>query len=147
MINQKMIKKVLVMISMMILIGGTFIAIMTYINIGFTDGFFSKWFKSLIFSIVVMMPLGGAVMYIADSFVKFSFPNQQEYVHNILIGLIMALFMEAIMAVSTTIGLSDLGSFYGTWLKSYLTALPFALVLSPIMTILVKPKLDAYLAK
>jgi len=54
------------------------------------------------------------------------------------------------MAIVTTInihGYSDFSLFSSFWLKSYLLALPFALVISPVMTILVKPKLDAYLAK
>jgi len=68
----------------------------------------------------------------------------------IAIGILIALSMEAIMAIVTTInihGYSDFSLFSSFWLKSYLLALPFALVISPVMTILVKPKLDAYLAK
>lgn len=86
MISKQIIKKVFVMIGMMTLIGGTFIAIMTYINIGFSDEFFSRWLKSLFFAIIVMMPLAGVLLYIADKFVKFIFPNLKVFLQNILIG-------------------------------------------------------------
>ena len=61
----------------------------------------------------------------------------------------MAIIMEAIMALSTTysnIGIGDMQRFGNAFLASYLMVLPVALVLSPLMTLLVKPKLDAFLA-
>ncbi|WP_121626583.1 DUF2798 domain-containing protein [Poseidonibacter antarcticus] len=149
-LDNKTLKKIFVMIGMMSLIGGTFIAIMTYANIGFSNKFFFTWYSSLFFAILVMMPLGAIIMIISNKIVKISIPNQKEILQNIAIGILMALSMEAIMAVVTTInihGYSDFNLFSSFWLKSYLLALPFALVMSPMMTILVKPKLDAYLAK
>lgn len=150
MINKHLLKKIFVLMIMMSLIGGTFIAIMTYVNIGFSDDFFTKWASSLFFAILVLMPLGGVFMFLSGKLIKFIFPNLQEILQNILVGICIALCMEAIMAISTTIniiGYSSLDMFLSIWLKSYMAALPFALVFSPIMTILIKPKLDAYLAK
>ncbi|MGY0580160.1 MAG: DUF2798 domain-containing protein, partial [Paraglaciecola chathamensis] len=68
---------------------------------------------------------------------------------NLIFGFGMALSMEAIMALSTTyrnIGLGDLQQFSQAFLASYLMVLPVALVLSPIMTLLIKPKMEAFLA-
>lgn len=143
-----MIKKILVMATMMSIIAGTFIAIMTYGSIGFSDNFFSRWSSSLLYSLFVMMPLGGILIFIANKVVKVSFPNLKKIIQNILIGILIALFMEAIMATITTIniiGYINLHSFLSSWLKLYLLTLPFALVFSPIMTILIKPKIEAYL--
>nr|WP_321265897.1 DUF2798 domain-containing protein [uncultured Sulfurimonas sp.] len=150
MINKQALKKIFVMIGMMSTIGGVFTAIMTYVNIGFSDDFFTMWSKSLFFAVVFMMPLGGIIMFLSGKFIKSIFPNLKEIVQNILVGICIALVMEAIMAISTTIniiGYPSLDMFLSFWLKSYLAALPFALVFSPIMTILIKPKLDAFLAK
>lgn len=150
MINKQTVKKIFVMIGMMSLIAGTFIAIMTYVNIGFSDEFFSRWSSSLFFAILVMMPLGGVLMFIANKIVKNGFPNLKEIMQNILIGFLMALSMEAVMATVTTlntIGYENINLFSSFWLKSYLLALPFALVFSPIMTIFIKPRMDVYLAK
>ena len=138
------------MIGIMSLIAGSFIAIMTYVNIGFSDDFFTKWYTSLFFTIIVMMPLGAILMYLANKIVKFTFPSLKVIMQNILIGMIMALSLEAIMAVITTIntiGYQNYDLFSSFWLKSYLIAVPIALVISPLMTIFIKPTLDAYLAK
>lgn len=149
-INIKMIKKLLLMTGMITFIGGSFIGVMTYINIGFTDDFFYIWFKSLFFAVLVMMPLGGIIMFTVNKIVKMFFSNLKEILQNVLIGLFMAFCMEAIMAISTTIniiGFTDISTFSNTWIKSYLTALPLALVLSPLMTIVIKPKVDNFLAR
>lgn len=150
MINKQLLKKIFVMMGMMTLMGGTFIGIMTYVNIGFSDEFFTKWSESLFFGIIFMMPLGGVIMFVSNKFIKFIFPNLRYILQNILVGICMALSMESIMAISTTIniiGYPSFDIFSSFWLKSYLAALPFALVFSPIMTIVIKPRLDAYLAK
>lgn len=149
-LDNKTLKKIFVIIGMMSIIAGTFIAIMTYANIGFSDKFFLTWYSSLFFAILVMMPLGAIIMFIVNKIVKLSIPNQREILQNIAIGILMALSMEAIMAIVTTFnihGYSDFNLFSSFWLKSYLLALSFALLMVPIMTILIKPKLDAYLAK
>ena len=150
MLKKELIKKILVMIGMMSLIAGTFIAIMTYINIGFSDQFFLKWSESLFFALIVMMPLGGVFMFLSNRFIKFIFPNLRYILQNILVGICMALCMESIMAISTTvsiIGYPNFDSFSSFWLKSYLAALPFALVFSPIMTLLIKPRIERFLSK
>ena len=150
MINKQMIKKIFVMIGMMSIMGGIFIAIMTYVNIGFPDDFFVRWYTSLFFAILVMLPLGGVVMVMANKVIKSTFPELKILIQNILIGIVMSLCMEAIMAIITTLnilGYPDINQFSSFWLKSYLLALPVALVISPLMTIFIKPKLDVYLAK
>lgn len=148
MINEKLIKKILVVLATLSCIAGTFIAIMTYVNIGFSENFLSQWSKSLFFAIIFMLPLGGLMMFLSSKIIKTCFPNLRYVMHNILIGILMAMGMEAIMAVSTTlniIGYINFDSFSSFWLKSYLAALPFALFFSPIITIAIKPKLEAYL--
>lgn len=149
MINKKLLKKILVMIGMMIIIGGVFTAIMTYVNMGFTDDFFTMWSKSLFFAVVFMMPLGGIIMFLSGKFIKFIFPNLKQILQNILVGVCIALCMESIMAISTTINIIGYPSFElfsSFWLKSYLAALPFALIFSPIMTIIIKPRIEKFLA-
>lgn len=111
MINKQLLKKILVMMGMMTLIGGIFTAIMTYVNIGFSDNFFIKWSESLIFAVLFMMPLGGVFMFLSNKFIKFIFPNLRYILQNILVGICMALCMESIMAISTTINIIGYPSF------------------------------------
>lgn len=148
-INKQLIKKIFVMMGMMTTIGGVFTAIMTYVNIGFSNEFFTKWSESLFFAVVFMMPLGGVFMFLSNKFIKSIFPNLKALIQNLLVGICIALCMESIMAISTTvsiIGYPNFDSFSSFWLKSYLAALPFALIFSPIMTIVIKPKIEAYIS-
>tara|TARA_R110001592_G_scaffold194414_1_gene441950 strand:+ start:164 stop:412 length:249 start_codon:yes stop_codon:yes gene_type:complete len=66
---------------------------------------------------------------------------------NLIFGLGMAICMEAIMALSnaySNIGMADITRFSEEFLAIYLVVLPVALVMSPLMTLLVKPKLAAF---
>lgn len=145
-----MIKKILIVFTTMSIISGFFIGIMTYVNIGISEEFFSRWAMSLLFATLVMLPLGSSIMYISNKIVTRLFLNYKTIVQNIIIGILMALIMEAIMAVSTTMNIAGYyctGQFVGFWLKTYIAALPFALLFSPIMTVFIKPKIEAYLKK
>jgi len=135
---------------MITLISGFFIAIMTYINIGFNEAFFSTWAKSLFYAVIVMALFGGGIMFLWDKTAKMLLPNLKTIMQNVLIGILMALSMEAIMAVSTALNIEafhNLEQFTALWLKSYIAALPFALVFAPVMAVFIKPKLEAYLAR
>ena len=145
-----MIKKMFVLFIIMSTISAFFISIMTYVNIGFSEEFFERVVKSLLLATLVMIPLGWSVMYVCNKIVTSLFPNVGDIIQNIMIGILIAIVMEAIMAISTTLnidGYHGLIQFFNFWLKTYLAALPFALIFSPIMTIFIKPKLEAYLEK
>ena len=77
-LDKQILKKIFVMIGMMSLIGGTFIAIMTYANIGFSDKFFSTWYSSLFFTILVMMPLGAVIMFMLSMISNIGLDFQTE---------------------------------------------------------------------
>lgn len=139
-----------VLFIIMSTISAFFISIMTYVNIGFSEEFFERVVKSLLLATLVMIPLGWSVMYVCNKLVTSLLPNLGDITQNIMIGILIAIVMEAIMAISTTLnidGYHGLIQFFNFWLKTYLAALPFALIFSPIMTIFIKPKLEAYLEK
>lgn len=139
-----------VLFIIMSTISAFFISIMTYVNIGFSEEFFERVVKSLLLATLVMIPLGWSVMYVCNKIVTSLFPNLGDIIQNIMIGILIAIVMEAIMAISTTLnidGYHGLTQFFNFWFKTYLAALPFALIFSPIMTIFIKPKLEAYLKK
>lgn len=148
--DKQIFKKLFVMLGMSSSVAGVFIAIMTYINLGVHDEFFPRWYKSLFFAVVFMIPFAGMIMFVADKVIDKLLPNVRELLQNIMVGFIMALSMEAIMAVSTTfntIGFGRLEEFSSVWMNNYLAALPFAIIFAPIMAIYIKPKIEAYLAR
>ncbi|MBJ2138228.1 DUF2798 domain-containing protein [Paraglaciecola chathamensis] len=145
----KTLKKILLVTAMVTLVGGAFTGVMTYSNIGFSDAFTRQWALSFVQAVCVIFPTSVAVMWAMNKVVETVFVRLSSLHKNLIFGFGMALSMEAIMALSTTyrnIGLGDLQQFSQAFLASYLMVLPVALVLSPIMTLLVKPKMEAFLA-
>ena len=57
-----LIYKILVMVSIITLIGGTLTGIMTYVNVGVTEHFYADWFTSFISAVLVMAPVGFVMM-------------------------------------------------------------------------------------
>jgi hypothetical protein len=147
---QSTIKKILVIITMVMVLGGLFTGILTYSNIGFTDVFVRQWALSFVQAVCVLFPMGVGVMWVINKMVEAFFSDFSAVHKNLIFGLGMAICMEAIMALSTTysnIGIRDLALFSEAFLASYLMVLPVALILSPVMTLLIKPKLEVFLAR
>ncbi|ABG38817.1 hypothetical protein Patl_0285 [Paraglaciecola sp. T6c] len=145
----KTLKKILLVAAMVTLVGGTFTGIMTYSNIGFSDDFSRQWTFSFMQAVCVIFPMGVLIMWTMHKVVEAFFGRLSSLHKNLIFGFGMALSMEAVMALSTTyrnIGLGDWQQFSQAFLASYLMVLPVALVLSPIMTLLIKPKMEAFLA-
>ena len=57
-----LIYKILVIMSVITLIGGTLTGIMTYVNVGVTEHFYADWFTSFISAVLVMAPIGFVMM-------------------------------------------------------------------------------------
>lgn len=142
-------KKLLVMVPMITIIGGILTGVMTYMNIGFSDAFFYRWLTSFIFATLVMAPSGSLVMFLVNKIVKRLFQGLSETRQNLIFGVLMAFIMESLMALVTTInniGLADLTQFLSAWMSALLMAIPVGLVLAVTMSLLIKPKIERFLA-
>ena len=142
-------QKILVILTMMSVIGGSLTGLMTFVNNGFTEFYFSQWGTSFLMALVVMMPSALLMMTLLTKLVHRFFPNLSKFKENMLIGLIMAMFMESIMAgVSSfnSVGVSDLTVFFATWLQGFIYSLPLGVVIAVVMTITIKPKLQKFMA-
>lgn len=80
--------KVLVMVSIMSLIGGTLTAVMTYMNVVFGDTFVQQWLSSFALAATVMMPVGMGMMALSTKVVNTQLPEKSEHVRNLVTGLI-----------------------------------------------------------
>lgn len=77
-------------------------------------------------------------------------PNVSSVKMNIVFGLCMAVVMESIMAMITTInvnGFSDWNHFIYVWVASLLIALPIGIMFSIILSLMIKPRLEIFWAK
>ncbi|OEF02203.1 hypothetical protein A136_06110 [Vibrio crassostreae 9ZC13] len=140
--------KILVMVSLMLTIGGSLTAVMTYMNIGFGEAFIDNWLSSLALVAVIMMPIGVAMMALVTKLVAKVLPNYGEKARNLIVGLIMAFIMESIMAFVTAannIGFSDTSAFTSGWFNGFIAALPIGLTIMVVMSMTVKPKLERFM--
>ena len=140
--------KVLVMMSLMLTVGGSLTAVMTYMNVGFGEAFIGNWFSSLALAVVIIMPIGAVMMTLVTKLVAKVLPNYGEKALNLVVGLIMAFIMESIMAFVTAannIGFSDTSAFTSGWFNGFIAALPIGLTIMVVMSMTVKPKLERFM--
>ncbi|MCL1065316.1 DUF2798 domain-containing protein [Shewanella olleyana] len=139
--------KVLTVLGMVTLMGGTLTGVMTFINLGYTDSFFNDWISSFLLAIITVMPIGFLMMTLLTKLSEKLMPNSAEKTRNILVGISMALIMESGMALSTTInniGLASDGIILA-WFNTLIAALPIALVMMITVSLTIKPKVEALL--
>ncbi|MCQ8889701.1 DUF2798 domain-containing protein [Pseudoalteromonas carrageenovora] len=142
------IYKILVMVSIIALIGGTLTGIMTYVNVGVTEQFYADWFTSFISAVLVMAPIGFVMMTLMHKLVNKLLPSSSKLKRNLVISVFMALTMESLMAFVTAtnnIGYADMRLFLNGWAEGLLAALPIGLTIMLIMSVTVKPKLERFL--
>lgn len=143
-----LIQKVLVMLGMVSLMGGTITGTMTYLNLGFTETFFADWATNFFTALVTVIPMGFTLMALLTKGAQRLLPNMAAKARDALVGIIMALVMESGMALTSayhTVGLSNRADFVEAWMNGVLGALPVALVLMITVSMTIKPKVEKLL--
>ena len=146
----KNVQKIGVIFGLVVTFGGFLTLLMTWKNIGFTDGFIGAWLSSFSLCVLCIAPIGGVIAFIINRLVNLIFPSLSSVKKNIVFGLVMAVMMESIMAVVTTINLHGfmlIKEFVDFWLATFVSALPAGLAISVLMSLVIKPKLAAFWAK
>lgn len=146
----KNFKKILVIFSIVAVIGGTLTFVMTWNNLGLGDGFLRAWLSSFALCVICIAPIGGVIALLINKILRALLPDISTVQMNVIFGLCMAIIMESIMAVVTTINLNDFSDwhhFLSMWIASLLTALPIGIFFSIILSLVIKPKLELFWAK
>ncbi|WP_100636889.1 DUF2798 domain-containing protein [Marinomonas sp. ef1] len=146
----KKVQKIAIIVSFVIAIGGSLTLLMTWKNIGFTDGFMGAWLSSFALCVLCIAPIGGVISVVTNSLVNKVFYTLSMTQKNIVFGFVMAVIMESIMAIVTTINLHGflvLDKFIDLWGATFISALPAGLVISILMSLVIKPKLAVFWAK
>ncbi|WP_422382230.1 DUF2798 domain-containing protein [Marinicellulosiphila megalodicopiae] len=141
--------KIMVIISIVTVMAGSLTGIMTLVNLGYTDLFFINWLTSFALAVCFLVPSGFILMTANSYIVGKLLPNLSTFKKNLVVGVMMAIMMESIMAATTAasnIGFSDINLYADAWLNGFLTALPIGILLSVVMTITIKPKLEKFMA-
>jgi len=142
-----LIYKVLVVLGLMSVIGGSLTGVMTYINAGYTDAFLTNWLSSFLKALVVM-PIGFLLMKVISTIIEKWLPNMATIKRNLVIGLVMALIMESILSFTTAaniIGFSSYAMLFSGWLHAFMAALPLGLTIMLIMSMSIKPRVELFL--
>lgn len=142
------IQKVVVMLGMISLMGGTITGTMTYLNLGLTDTFFIDWAKNFLTALVTVIPLGFMMMALLTKGAEKLLPNMVVKARDALVGIVMALIMESGMAFTSAynhVGLDNQAEFFNAWKDGILGALPVALVLMITVSMTIKPKVEKFL--
>ncbi|HCT72799.1 MULTISPECIES: DUF2798 domain-containing protein [Psychrobacter] len=146
----KTFEKILIIFSIVAVIGGTLTFVMTWNNIGFGDGFLHAWLSSFALCVVCIAPIGGVIAMLINKILRALLPDISAVQMNVIFGLCMAVIMESIMAVVTTMNINDFSDwhhFFYMWMASLLTALPIGIFFSIILSLVIKPKLEIFWAK
>ncbi|MEZ8824536.1 DUF2798 domain-containing protein [Vibrio amylolyticus] len=141
-------QKILVVLGMMTLVGGTLTGVMTYMSVGYSSSFTADWLTSFLTAACTIMPMGFFIMAMLTKGAEKFLPRLSEKSRNIVIGFAMALIMESGMAFTTafnTIGFEHGHDFLWAWMNGLLGALPVALVLMTAISLTIKPKVERFL--
>ncbi|WOD07657.1 DUF2798 domain-containing protein [Marinomonas sp. GJ51-6] len=148
-VKRPLYQKILVIACLVSFVGGSLTGIMTYMNVGFRESFFIDWLSSFAIAVLVMAPAGLLFMTIISKLLQMLFPNARKIFHQIMTGVFMAFVMESILAVSTTAnltGFTNAAAFLSAWQQAFLAALPFGLCIGLMMSLVLKPRLEKFMA-
>ncbi|MEM5501625.1 DUF2798 domain-containing protein [Ahrensia kielensis] len=143
----KTITKIALLAAIIISMSGLMTAVMTYAGLPDGQRFMDAWLPVWMQAALVVAPCGFALMYLISKIINLLLPNITAGTQKILLGAIMALVMESVMASVTTFQLHGWADGFGAyWASVLLAALPVAVLMSTAMTIFIKPRLDKILS-
>ena len=129
--------KIAIVAAVMGSVAGTLTGIMTWANTGFSEIFLPNWGISFLKAVFVLLPFAFLLMGLFDKLLS-----------RIVLGLIMAVIMQSLMAVitaGTEAGFGDMAVVRELWLNAFITAFPVGLALALVLTTTVRPWLLAML--
>lgn len=147
---QDNVKKMLIILPIMAIIVATLTAIMTWVNLTPTQHFSAAWLNAFTFAFLVMLPLGAVLFSLLNKLVERVFTTWSSLQKNLVHGVLMALIMESVMAIVTTIttyGHQLNHEFFSLFLNSLMYALPVGLTITSFMSLVIKPKLEQHLTQ
>jgi len=139
--------KAIVILAMISVMGGLLTGVMTYMNVGDSENFMTSWRNALL-SAYAVMPVGIILIGLITKFINKIMPNSGVHQRNFIIGGLMAVIMESLLAFSTSLnlnGFSNHSALFTGWLEGFLAALPLGLTLVIIISMTIKPKIERFL--
>lgn len=143
----KLLRKTAVMAPIMLTITGVLTSVMTLWNLPDGKSFLEAWVPTWLFTALVMAPIGFTMFWLVGRAYDRLLPQLSYNARAIMQGATMAAVMESFMAASATYQLNGFeAGFASIWFSNVMVSLPVALVLSAIMSVALKPRLDRLMA-
>ena len=134
----KVIPEALVLIAIIV-------TIMTWVNMLTFSDFGVAWVRAFLFAIVTVLPIGGLMFLALHQLICRVFSNWPAMLRNLLNGVILAVVLESIMALTTTASIQNFHSvnqFFDLYISSFLYALPVGLLYACITATTVNFKVE-----
>lgn len=141
-------QKIAILAPIALTISGTLTGVMSYANRDISQSFLQQWGAAWGSAILIAMPIGMMSMILIGKLIQKKLSDATTQTQNIVTGVVMALIMETFMAITTTanqVGFDDFYTSSAAWSQNFSAALPFGLAITVLMTLLIKPKLEAFM--
>lgn len=119
--------------------------VITWLNIGWTDDFATRWMRAF-FTALPVMPLGMATMLALDRVLKPRLAAWPRVGVKVVLALCTAVVMELLITSAVNFSNHGLGAgFAAQWAMAFVKSLPVGLLISLGMAFLIKPRLDLWM--
>ncbi|REL27670.1 hypothetical protein DXX93_14645 [Thalassotalea euphylliae] len=136
-----LLKKLPVILTLIAVI----ITIMTWVNLMTFRGFFDAWSRAFLFALVSVLPIGGLMFLALYQLIRRVFSRWPDMLRNLLLGVVMTLILQSIMALTTTASIQNFNSvnqFFNLYLMSFLYALPVGLLFASVTAVMVNIEIE-----
>lgn len=134
-------RRLLPLFTVMPVIAFILSGVITWINLGWVDGFFSRWLLAFL-SALPVLPLGLITLMTLERVLRPRLLSLPNVLAGVVLALCTATFMEALMASAVTLSNHGLGpDFASQWTAAFWRSLPVGLGIGLLMTFVIKPRL------
>ncbi len=138
------LRKFSIIAAMILTMSGLMTAIMTCVSLPADANFLTTWLPLWLRAAVIIAPCGFVFLTILGRAIDLLLPKTSTLQKRLLQGLGMVLVMETIMATVTTVQMHGWDHlFAAVWFHAMAAALPFGILMSALMTFVIKPRMDA----
>ncbi|MEM9197233.1 MAG: hypothetical protein AAGD12_05205 [Pseudomonadota bacterium] len=142
------LRKLAVAVGIILSFTGLTTAFVTLYKLSGDQSFWAEWLPIWLQAAFVIAPLGLLIMAAMNKAVDAIWPNISEFGRKTVQSVTMPLIMGALMAGVATVQLHGwTGGFWAFWASALLAVLPVAFVVGGLMTFVIKPRLDAVMAR
>jgi hypothetical protein len=119
--------------------------VITWLNLGWVDGFVGRWMRAFATALPVM-PLGLLTLVVLERVLGPRLSVWPRVAVQVVLALCAAVVMELLMASAVTLSNQGLSAaFASQWATAFLRSLPAGVVISLVMAFLIKPRLARWM--